>query len=142
MISYNRVILTGRVVNPSRQQYRPDGTSVVQFTLELNHSGNPSDQPQNHGRSAQLPYRNGAGQAEGGWINVVAFGKLAELKLNLLQGGQHLLVVGRLNQRRWQTPEGKYRSLIEVIATDLQGVEETSQTLDSLMRGEKDEETC
>ena len=143
MISYNRVILTGRVVNPPRHQYRPDGTSVVQFMLELNHSGNPSDQHQNHSRSGQTLPRNGAaGQAEGGWITVVAFGKLAELNLNLLQSGQHLLIVGRLNQRRWQTPEGKHRSLIEVVATDLRRVEETSQTLDSLKRGEKDEEAC
>ena len=142
MISYNRVILTGRVVNPPRHQYRPDGSPVVQFILELNHSENPSDQPLNHGGTGQSLHRNGAGEAEGGWINVVAFGKLAEFKLNLLQSGQHLLVEGRLNQRRWQTPEGKHRSLIEVVATDLRRVEEISQTMDSLKRGEEDEETC
>jgi single-strand DNA-binding protein len=142
MISYNRVILTGRVVNPPRHQYRPDGSPVVQFMLELNHSENPSDQPMNHGSTGQALHRNGSGEAEGGWINVVAFGKLAEFKLNLLQSGQHLLVEGRLNQRRWQTPEGKHRSLIEVVATDLRRVEEISRTMDSLKRGEEDEETC
>ena len=142
MISYNRVILTGRVVNPPRHQYRPDGSPVVQFMLELNHSENPSDQPLNQGSTGKSLHRNGAGETEGGWINVVAFGKLAEFKLNLLQSGQHLLVEGRLNQRRWQTPEGKHRSLIEVVATDLRRVEEISRTMDSLKRGEEDEETC
>jgi single-strand DNA-binding protein len=142
MISYNRVILTGRVVNPPRHQYRPDGSSVVQFLLELNHSENPSDQPMNHASTGQPLNRNGAGQAGGGWINVVAFGELAELKLNLLQSGQHLLVEGRLNQRQWQTPEGKHRSLIEVVATDLRKAEEIGQTMDTFKRGEEDEETC
>jgi single-strand DNA-binding protein len=133
MISYNRVVLTGRVVNPSRRQYRPDGSPVVQFMLELNHSGDSSGQSLNPGAT---------GQAGQGLINVVAFGKLAEFKLDLLQSGQHLLVVGRLNQRRWQTPEGKHRTLTEVVATDLRRVEETSQTMDSPERGEEDEETC
>ena len=141
MISYNRVILTGRVVHPPRRQYRPDGSSVVQFMLELNHSEDPSGQPLNRDGKGQAPHRNGAGQADGGWINVVAFGKVAEFKFDLLQSGQHLLVVGRLNQRRWQTPEGRHQSLIEVVATDLRRVEETSRAMDSPKRGEEDEET-
>ncbi len=142
MISYNRVVLTGRVVNLSRRQYRPDGSPVVQFMLELNHSGDSSGQSLNQGATGPAPHRNGAGQAGQGLINVVAFGKLAEFKLDLLQSGQHLLVVGRLNQRRWQTPEGRHRTLTEVVATDLRRVEETSQTMDSPERGEEDEETC
>jgi single-stranded DNA-binding protein len=54
----------------------------------------------------------------------VAFGDLAEFKSDLLKSGQHLLVLGRLNQRHWQTPEGKRRTHTEVIATDLRKVEE------------------
>jgi single-stranded DNA-binding protein len=66
---------------------------------------------------------------------------LAEFKLDLLQSGQHLLVEGRLNQRRWQTPEGKYRNQMEVIATDIQVVEEQEQTIKSKDRGEENEKT-
>jgi single-stranded DNA-binding protein len=85
----------------------------------------------------------------------VAFGELAEFKLDLLQSGQPLLVVGRLNQRHWQTPEGKKRTRTEVIATDLRRLEELNQTtvcpacgrqatgkMGSTERGEKNEETC
>jgi len=133
MISYNRVILTGKVVNQPRRQYRPDGSPVVQFMLELNHSGDPWGQPLNH---------DGTGQTGRGLINIVAFGKVAECKLGLLQSGQHLLVVGRLNQRRWQTPEGRHRTLTEVVVTDLRKIEETSGTTESSERGEKDEKTC
>ena len=124
MTSYNRVILTGKVMTPPRLQYRPDGSPVIQFPLELNDS---EDQPSRIGKSL---------------INIVAIGELAKFKFELLQSGQHLLVKGRLNQRRWQTPEGRKRTSIEVIATDLQAVEETDRMVKSNNRGEKDEKTC
>jgi len=114
MTSYNRVILTGKVVTPPRLQYRPDGSPVIQFPLELNDSEDQSS----------------------------PIGKLAKFKFELLQSGQHLLVKGRLNQRRWQTPEGRKRTRIEVIATDLQAVEETDRTVKSKDKGEEDEKTC
>ncbi len=61
-------------------------------------------------------------------IDVVALGELAEFKLDLLQNGQHVLVVGHLNQRHWKTPEGIRRTRTEVVATDLRRVEEIEQT--------------
>jgi single-strand DNA-binding protein len=106
MTSLNRVILTGKVVTPPRRHYRPDGSPVIQFPLEVNNS------------------EDVLGQGGKNRINIVAIGKLAELKLDLLQSGQHLMVIGKLNQRCWQTPEGKNRTRTEVIATDLRTIEE------------------
>ena len=117
MTSYNRVILTGKVATSPRRRYRPDGSPVVQFPLELNGSKDPS---------GQALHREGKGKGGRSLIDIVAFGELAEFKFDLLQSGQHLLVVGRLNQRQWQTPEGKKRTHTEVIATDLRGIEETN----------------
>lgn len=105
----NRVILTGKVITPPRRHYRPDGSPVIQFPLELNDSEDIT------------------GQGGRNRITIVAFGKLAEFKLDLLQSGQHLMVIGKLNQRRWQTPEGKNRIRTEVIATDLRTIEEKDQ---------------
>jgi single-strand DNA-binding protein len=146
MTSYNRVILTGKVATPPRRHYRPDGSPVIQFPLELDDPKDPSGQAIHH---------NGAGQGDRSLIDIVAFGELAEFKFDLLQSGQHLLVEGRLNQRHWQTPEGKKRTLTEVIATDLRKLEELNQTtvcpaygrqttgkMGSTERGEKNEETC
>ena len=106
MTTYNRVTLTGRVVNPPQRSFRPDGSSVIQFSLEVN---DQEDRPSRSGRSI---------------IDIVAFDHPAEFELDRLQSGQHLLVEGRLKQRRWQTPEGKSRSRIEVIATDLRMAKE------------------
>ncbi len=94
MTSCNRVILTGRVAKPPQRSYRPDGSSVIQFSMELS-------------------------DPERSRIDIVAFAPLAEIDLNCLQNGQRLTVEGRLKQRRWQTPEGRTRNRIEVVATDL-----------------------
>ncbi|OGP88141.1 MAG: hypothetical protein A2156_11770 [Deltaproteobacteria bacterium RBG_16_48_10] len=127
MTFLNRVILTGKVVTPPRRHYRPDGSPVIQFPLEINDS---EDQ------TGQALSRAGTGQGGRNRIDIVAFGKLAEFKLDLLQRGQHLMVTGRLNQRRWQTPEGRNRTRTEVIATALQTIEEKSQTQKSKKQGE------
>jgi single-strand DNA-binding protein len=123
MTFLNRVILTGKVITPPRRHYRPDGSPVIQFPLELNDSEDPT------GKTLH-PASGGTGTGKGSRnrINIVAIGKLAEFKLDLLQSGQLLMVIGKLNQRRWQTPEGKNQTRTEVIATDLRTIEEKNQT--------------
>jgi len=150
MTSYNRVILTGKVANSPRRHYRPDGSAVIQFPLELDEVKDlpGQEQPQGDRRPAvnqhgSRPSLNHTGS--GSLIDIVAFGKLAEFKFNLLQSGHHVLVVGRLNQRQWQTPEGRKRTRTEVIATELRKLEETNnlsmEKVSSMEIGEKDEET-
>jgi single-stranded DNA-binding protein len=124
----------------------------MQFPLELDETKDPSGQDQPRGNRRPSLKHQASGPASshtgpGSFINIVAIGQLAELKLNL-QSGQHLLVVGRLNQRSWKTPEGKNRSRTEVIATDLRTMEETKPNtcpstgeMDPMKRGEEHEET-
>jgi single-strand DNA-binding protein len=133
MTSCNRVILTGRVATPPRRSYRPDGIPVKQFPLELNETKDPSGQEKPQG-DKRLGL-NGTGS--GNLINIVAFGKLAEFKCDLLQNGQYLRIEGELKQRHWQTPEGKNRTRTEVIATDLRTLEEANRTMDLHERGEE-----
>ncbi len=127
MTSLNRVILTGKVVTSPRRHYRPDGSPVIQFPLELHDSEDIT---------GQTLHRNGAGQGSRNRIDIVAIGKLAEFNLDLLQSGQHLMVIGKLNQRSWQTPEGKNRIRTEVIATDLRMIEGKNQTQKLKKQGE------
>ncbi len=126
MTVLNQVILVGRIYRPAQRYYRPDGSAVVQFPLELN---NPDERPHNvsSGSSRRRPTLTGCKQdrrqptalVKKNVVQVVAFGELAEMKLEALQQGQSLRVVGRLNQRQWMTPQGLNRTQIEVIATDL-----------------------
>ena len=105
MITRNHVILTGKVAKPPLRHYRPDGSPVIQFPLELNHQ---EDAPRDGQKSR---------------IDIVAVGKLAELEPTLFQSGQRLLVEGRLQQRRWKTAEGRELNRLEVVATDFRKVE-------------------
>ncbi len=105
-VALNQIILTGKVATSPRRQYQPDGTPVIQFPLELNDNC-----------------------VEKGWIPIVAFGNLA-LSYPELEAGQLLLVKGKLRSRRWQTPEGRERTQIEVVASELQLVEPDSSLRD------------
>jgi single-strand DNA-binding protein len=128
MTFLNRVVLTGKVVTPPRRHYRPDGSPVIQFPLELNDSEDLMGEVLHRDGTGQAVNRAGSRQGGRNRIDIVAIGKLAEFKLELLQSGQHLMVIGKLNQRRWQTPEGKNRTRTEVIATDLRTIEDKNQT--------------
>jgi len=137
MLAFNRVILTGRVATPPRSSYRPDGSPVIQFPLELDETEDQTGQTPSYGNkspglsgagSRSAPNRKSAGPApnrtaSGDLIQIVAVGKLAEVKPDL-QSGQHLLVIGQLHQRSWKTPEGKNRTRTEVIAMDLRTIDE------------------
>jgi single-stranded DNA-binding protein len=101
--------------------------------LELNETKDPSVQEKPHG-DMRLPMNR---TRSGNLINIVAFGKLAEFKCDLLQNGQYLRIEGELKQRHWQTPEGKNRTRTEVIATDLRTLEEANRTMDLHERGEE-----
>ena len=125
MTFLNRVILTGIVVTPPRRHHRPDGSAVIQFPLELDDSEEVAGSALN---------RNGSKQGRRNRIDIVAIGKLAEVEVDLLQTGRHVVVTGRLNQRRWQTPEGKNRTQTEVIATSLRPIEANSLTQKSTLR--------
>jgi single stranded DNA-binding protein len=117
MTGINRVILSGRVAKSPQRFVRPDGSSVIQFPLELNSKEGLSSKTSPH------------------WIEVVAFGKLGDQEFDHLQTGAPLRVEGELKQRHWQTPEGRHRTRVEVIATDLRRIEEQDDT----KRGETDE---
>jgi single-strand DNA-binding protein len=150
----NKVIITGKVAALSQRHYRPDGSPVIQFSMELDAADSTLREARGLPRPEQVRgnrkhFTNQTGS--GSLIDVVAFGEWAESKLDLLSSGQHLLVVGRLNQRHWQTPEGRKKTCMEVIATDLQMAEETNQpsalpgtnngNTGSTERGEKNEKT-
>jgi single-strand DNA-binding protein len=117
MTSRNVVTLTGKVVRPSQRRYRPDGSPVLQFSFELSDPG-----------ERQL-------------VTIVAIGKLAEMEPSLLQSGQPLWVEGQLKQRRWQSPEGKQRSRVEIIATDIRQLEDSQINPVFHKRGEDHEKT-
>jgi single-strand DNA-binding protein len=82
----------------------PDGTPVCTFTIATNRY-----------------YRKGEGfERETSFIEIEAWGKLAETCTTLAHKGRGCRITGRLKQERWQNSEGKPRSKLIVTAEKIE----------------------
>jgi single-strand DNA-binding protein len=97
---FNKIILMGNLTKDPEVRYTPQGTSVCNFRLAVNHR-----------------YKQGEEiKKETTFIDIVVFGKQADTCGQYLNKGSGVLVEGRLQERRWETEEGVQRSKYEVIA--------------------------
>ena len=101
--SINQVVIMGNLTRDPELRSTPNGQSVCSFSLALNRS-----------------YKDSSGnwQELTDFIDVVAWGPLAERVSQYLSKGRRVLVTGRLQQRSWEQ-DGQKRSKIEVIANDV-----------------------
>ena len=100
MASFNKVILMGNLTKDPEIRAIPNGTAVANFRIAVNHR-----------------YKQGEETKDDVcFIDIVTFGKQAENCGQFLHKGNGIIVDGRLQERRWETPEGQKRSKLEVIA--------------------------
>lgn len=101
--SINQVIMMGNLTRDPELRSTPNGQSVCSFSLALNRS-----------------YKDASGnwQESTDFIDVVAWGPLAERVSQYLSKGRRALVNGRLQQRSWEQ-DGQKRSKVEVVANDV-----------------------
>lgn len=100
-MSYNKVVLVGRLTRDPETRQTLDGNLIATFTLAVNRSNN----------------------SEADFIRIVAFRKLAELAHNYLQKGRMVLVEGKLRINKWKTNDGQTRSTPEIWADNIVFVE-------------------
>ena len=101
MKSYNNVTLLGRAV---RDPDFKDGDNVnarAQFTLAVNR-----------------PYKDAEGKHPADFLNVVVWGKLAEICRDYIQKGCLILVNGRIQARSYEL-SGETKWITEVIAENV-----------------------
>lgn len=110
-ISYNRVVLVGRLTRDPEIRFSANGTQVSVFTLAV-------DRP-------TRTDINDSGNTD--FIRIVSFGKLAEFASNYLVKGRLVLVEGSLRIRKWKTQEGDPRTTTEVVANNIRFMETKSQ---------------
>ena len=105
MASVNRVIVMGNLTRDPVLRYTPSGAAVASFGLGINRR-----------------FRDGAGaqKDEVSFVEIVAWGKQAELCTEYLGKGRLVLVEGRLRQERWESPAGEARSVLKVVAERIQ----------------------
>jgi single-strand DNA-binding protein len=101
--SLNQVTLLGNLTRDPELRQTPSGQSVTSFSLALNRS-----------------YKDQSGEwrEASDFIDVVAWGPLAERVTDFLRKGSKALVTGRLQQRSWEQ-DGQKRSKVEVLAQDV-----------------------
>ncbi len=100
MANFNRVILMGNLTRDPEVRYTPQGTPVATFGFAVNRR-----------------YRQGDEQREETcFVDIVAFGRQAELVGQYLSKGRGALVEGRLQHRTWEGEDGVKRSKHEVVA--------------------------
>ncbi|MGB9614210.1 MAG: single-stranded DNA-binding protein [Fervidobacterium sp.] len=107
-MSYNKVVLVGRLTRDPETKQTLDGNLIATFTLAVNRPNN----------------------SEADFIRIVAFKKLAELAHSYLQKGRMVLVEGKLRINKWKTNDGQTRSTPEIWADNIVFVD--------TKRGEKD----
>ena len=63
--------------------------------------------------------KDGEWTGETSWFDVTCWGDLAEHAAETLDKGMRVVVIGRLQQRRYETKEGETRNVVEIIADDI-----------------------
>ena len=105
MAAGNNVDVIGNVTRDPELRYTPTGQAVATFGLAVNRRW--------QNRKTQ------AWEEAVSFFDVVCWAELAEHVAESVTTGTRLMVVGRLDQRSWETQEGEKRSKIEIVADEV-----------------------
>lgn len=97
----NRCEFIGRLGRDPESRYSPSGDQIVSFSLAVGWKTKDKEGTE--------------------WINVVAFGKLAEICAEYLHKGKQVYISGRFNTQKYQDKEtGQDRYSTRIIADQMQ----------------------
>ncbi len=105
MASLNKVFLIGNLTRDPELRYIPNGTAIAKFGLAVNRTYKSQD---------------GEQKDDTCFVDIVTWGKIAELCANYLSKGRPIFVEGRLQYNSWETPDGQKRNKIDVVAERIQ----------------------
>ena len=105
MSSMNHVILMGNLTRTPEIRRTPSGQAVSDLGLAVNERFQDRD-----GKAVDRPC----------FVDVVAWGRLAEACEKHLEKGAPVAIEGRLRFEQWQTPQGERRNRLRVLAHRIQ----------------------
>ena len=95
----NKAILMGRLTRDPELRHTGSGTPVCSFSIAIN---------------------NGSGENQTtDYINCVAWNKTAEFVNKYFSKGRMIVVVGRIQTRSWDGPDGKKNYATEVVVNEV-----------------------
>lgn len=95
----NKTMLMGRIVKDPDFRVTADGKVLATFTLAVNRK-----------------YEKDVAD----FLPIITFGKTAEFTEKWLKKGMQIIVVGRIQVRKWETKEGENRYSTEIIAEEVE----------------------
>jgi len=106
MANLNKVMLIGNLTRDPELRYTPAGLGVVSFGIAVNTPVGKDDE--------------GNRKTETLFVDVVAFGKQAEVIAEYLRKGSLIYLEGRLRYRTWEDASGNKRSKHEIVLNNFQ----------------------
>lgn len=106
MATENQIVIVGNLTDDPELRYTPNGAAVANFSVAVSRRVKDNDTGE---------WRD----AETSFFRVSAWRNLAENVAESLTRGSRAVVVGRLKQRSWETPEGDKRSVVEIEADEV-----------------------
>ncbi|MCM8830262.1 MAG: single-stranded DNA-binding protein [Candidatus Omnitrophica bacterium] len=100
----NKVFLIGRLTRDPELRYTPAGQAVTSVRMAVNREYVSKEEK----------------REETCFINLVIWGKRAEVWAEYLKKGNLIFVEGRLQYRQWETQDNEKRSTVEVVVEDFQ----------------------
>jgi len=101
----NQCNFIGRLGKDIELRYAASGSAVANFSIAC---------------GDDYKDKNGAKVEQTNWINIVIFGKLAELANQYMGKGSKCYVSGKQVTRKWEDRDGNTRYSTEVVANELQ----------------------
>lgn len=102
---YNKVFLIGNLARDPELRYTASGIPVARFAIAVNRFKRSDS-----GESGQ----------DVDFINIVAWRRLAEICGEFLKKGRPAAIEGRLQVRTFETKTGEKRTMVEVVAENMQ----------------------
>ncbi len=100
----NNVTLIGNLVEDPELRFTPNGVAMAKLRFAVNR---------------RWQDRNGEWQEDTSFFGGTVWRDMAENVAESLTKGMRVIIVGRLQQRSWETPEGDKRSIVEVDIQEL-----------------------
>ncbi|HPI18696.1 MAG TPA: single-stranded DNA-binding protein [Mesotoga sp.] len=107
-ISFNKIVLVGRLTRDPETKFATSGTQVTSFSLAVDRD-----------------YPKDSNEAD--FIKISTFGKTAEFVAQYMTKGRLVLVEGSLRINKWEK-DGEKRQMAEVVASRVKFMETKAQT--------------
>lgn len=105
MASFNRVILLGNLTRDPEVRFSSGNNAICKLGLAV---------------SRNYTTRDGEKREETTFVDVDAFGRVAEILGKYLTKGRPVLIEGRLQLDTWESREGEKRSKLKVVCENFQ----------------------